>query len=64
MDPAICRILKYLEVKLGRKPLESLGEAGVLRFPTGRPAHDEMLNLILVVMLVMGSQFKNEGLDI
>ena len=29
-----------------------------------RPAHDEMLNLILVVMVAMGLPFKNEGLDI
>lgn len=55
MDPGICGILKYLEVELDWKPLESVVGAGGLRFPTDWTAHDEMLNLILVVLVAMGS---------
>ena len=55
MDPCICRILKYLEVKLDWKPLQAMVGAAGLRFPTDWAAHDEMLNLILVVMVAMGS---------
>lgn len=50
--------------KLDRKPLESLEEASGLSFPTDRSVHDEMLHLILVVMVAMGSRIKNEGLVI